>query len=92
MKTKPTPSSRSTVPQPTAEEPNEGSDAESSSSPASPPIVSDIADYNLAQDKIIYVWYVQIRGRAIKAEKERKKLQAIEAALTSHASSILKIC
>ena len=67
----------------TAEEPNEDSDAESSSLPASPPVVSNIAGYNLAQDKIIYVWDVQRlrRGRAINAEKERKKRLAIEAAL-----------
>ena len=67
----------------TAEGPNEDSDAESSSLPASPPFVSNIAGYNLAQDKIIYVWDVQRlrRGRAINAEKERKKRLAIEAAL-----------
>ena len=47
---------------------------------ASPPNVSNIAGYNLAQDKIIYVWDVQRRERAIKAEKERKKMLAKEAA------------
>ena len=57
-----------------------------------PPVMSDIAGYNLVKDKIIYVWDVQRRGRAIKAEKERKKLLGIEAALASRASSSLKIC
>ena len=55
-------------PQQTAEEPNEDSDTESSSLPASLPVVSNIAGYNLAQD--------------IKAEKERKKQLAMEAGLT----------
>ena len=49
--------------------------------------MSDIA----AQDRIIYVWDVQWCWRAIKAEKERKKRLAIEAALASRASSSLKI-
>ena len=43
--------------------------------------LANIARYNLAQDKIIYVWEVQRRRRAIKDEKERKKRLAIEAAL-----------
>ena len=60
--------------------------------PASPPIVSDIAGYDLIKDKIIYVWDVQRRWRATKAEKERKKQLAIEAALACSASSSLKIC
>ena len=62
--------------------------------PASPPVVSNIAGYNLAQDKIIYGWDVQRlrRGRAIKAEKEKKKQLAMEAGLASRASSSLKIC
>ena len=54
--------------------------------------MSYIAGYNLAKDKIIYVWDNQRRGRAIKAEKERKKLLGIEAALALRASSSLKIC
>ena len=54
--------------------------------------MSDIAGYNLVKDKIIYVWDVQRRRRAIKAEKERKKLLRIEAALATRASSSLKIC
>ena len=64
-------------PQQTAKEPNKArdSDAESSSLQALQPVVSNIAGYNLAQDKIIYGWDVQKlrRGLAIKAEKERKK-------------------
>ena len=69
-------------PEQTAEEPNEDSDAESSSSPASPPVVSNIAGYNLVRAKITSVWDVQRRWRAMKTEKERKKWLAIEAALT----------
>ena len=76
-------------PQQTAEEPNEDSDA-------SQPVVSNIAGYNLAQDKIIFGWDVQrLRcRRAIKAEKERnlKKQLAMEAGLASRAGSSLKIC
>ena len=49
------------------------------------PVVSDIAGYNLVKDKIIYVWDFQRSGRAIKAEKERKKRLAIEFALASRA-------
>ena len=49
--------------------------------------MSDIA----AQDRIIYVWDVQWYWRAIIAEKERKKLLEIEAALASRARSSLKI-
>ena len=62
--------------------------------PALPPVVSNIAGYNLAQDKIIYVWDVPRlrRGQTIKAEKERKKWLAIEAAFALQASSSLKIC
>ena len=59
---------------------------------ASPPVVSDIAGYNLVKDMIIYVRDVQRRRRAIKAEKERKKRLAIEAAPASRAGSSLKIC
>ena len=82
------------TPQQTAEEPNEDSDAESLSLLASQPVVSIIAGYNLAQDKIIYCWDVQRlrRWRAIKAEKEKKKQLAMEAGLASRASSSLKIC
>ena len=54
--------------------------------------MSDIAGYNLVKDKIIYIWDVQRRWQAIKAEKESKKQLVIEAALASRASSILKIC
>ena len=54
--------------------------------------LSNIAGYNLAQDKIIYVWDVQRRERAIKAEKERKKQLTKEAALPSRAHSSLKLC
>ena len=81
-------------PQQTAKEPNEDSDAEPSSLQALPPVVSNIAGYNLAQDKIIYGWDVQRlrRGLAIKAEKEKKKQLAMEAGLASRASSSLKIC
>ena len=75
--------------QQTAEEPNEDSDAESSSQ-ASPPVVSDIAGYAattpLRWRPTTGVFRgvdcrVQRRGWAIKAEKERKKRLAIEAAL-----------
>ena len=54
--------------------------------------LSNIAGYNLAQDKIIYVWDVQRREHAIKAEKERKKQLTKEAALPSRAHSSLKLC
>ena len=54
--------------------------------------LSNIAGYNLAQDKIIYVWDVQKRERAIKAEKERKNQLAKEAALATCASSNLLNC
>ena len=96
LKTKLTPSSRLHSRQ---QKSNKDSDAEPSSLPASLPVVSNIAGYNLVQDKIIYVWDGQRlrRWRATKAEKERKKLLAIEAALASNvsrssASSSLKIC
>ena len=96
LKTKLTPSSRLHSRQ---QKSNKDSDAEPSSLPASLPVVSNIAGYNLVQDKIIYVWDGQrLRSwRATKAEKERKKLLAIEAALASNvsrssASSSLKIC
>ena len=58
--------------------------------PAAEIISSNIAGYNLVQDKIIYFWDVQRREQAIKAEKERKKQLVKEAALASRASSILK--
>ena len=69
LKTKPTPASRR-QPKSGVQEPNKDSDAESSSLQAVPPVVS-----NIAGDKIIYGWDVQRlrRGRAIKAEKEKKK-------------------
>ena len=59
--------------------------------------MSNIAGYNLAQEKVIYSWVVQTlqrlrRGRAIKAEKEKKKQLAMEAGLASHAHSSLKLC
>ena len=56
--------------------------------------MSNIAGYNLAQEKVIYGWVVQrLRlGRAIKAEKEKKKQLAMEAGLASHAHSSLKLC
>ena len=54
--------------------------------------MSYIAGHNLVKDKIIYVWDVQRRGLAIKAEKERKKQLVIEAAFALLASSSLKIC
>ena len=53
--------------------------------------LSNIAGYNLAQDKIIYVWDVQRRERAIKDEKERKKQLTKEAALPSCAHCSLKL-
>ena len=64
-------------PQHPAEEPDEYSDAESSSSPASPPeesppVVSNIAGYNLDQYKIIYVSDVQRRELAIRAQNEEE--------------------
>ena len=62
---------------------NKDSDAESSLSPASPPVVPNIACYNLAQDKIIYICDVQRRWLAIKAKQERKKRLAIVAALAA---------
>ena len=88
----PTPLSRLHSRQPKSQTRTVDSDAESSLSPASPPVVSDIAGYNLVKDKITYVWDVQRHGQAIKAEKERKKRLAIEAGLASLASSSLKIC
>ena len=65
--------------------------------PASPPVVSNIPGYNLAQEKVLYGWDVQRlrRGRAIKAEKEKKKRLAMDAGLSGlalRASSSLKIC
>ena len=65
------------------QKPDKYSDAESSSSPASSPVVSNIAGYNLAQYKIINVWDVQRSEQAIKAEKKREKQLAIKAALAS---------
>ena len=61
---------------------------------ASPPVVSNIPGYNLAQEKVRFGWDVerQRRGRAIKAEKEKKKQLAMDAGLASRASSSLKIC
>ena len=56
-----------------------------------PPVVSDIVGYNLVNDKIIYIWDVQRRGRAIKVKKETKKQLGIEAAPASRASGSLKI-
>ena len=53
--------------------------------------LSNIDGYNLAQDKIIYIWDVQRRERAIKAEKERKKQLTKEAALPSRAHRSLKL-
>ena len=53
--------------------------------------LSNIAGYNLAQDKIMYIWDVQRRGQAIKAENERKKRLEIEAALASRVSRSKKI-
>ena len=47
--------------------------------------LSNIAGYNLAQDKIIYLWDVQRREQTIEAEKVRKKQLAKEAALASRA-------
>ena len=47
------------------EKPDKYSDAESSSSQALQPVVSNVAGYNLAQDKIIYIWDVQRRKWAI---------------------------
>ena len=93
LKTKPIPASRR-QPKSGVQEPNEDSDAESSSLPASPPVVSNIPGYNLAQEKVIYGWDVQRlrRGRAIKAEKEKKKQLAMEAGLASRAHSSLKLC
>ena len=53
--------------------------------------LSTIAGYNLAQDKIIYVWDVQRRECAVNAEQERKKQLTKEAALPSRAQHSLKI-
>ena len=77
----------------TAKEPNEDSDTESLSSQASPPVLSNIAGYNLAKDNITHVLDVQkLRlWQAIKAEKERKKLLAIEAALRSEPAAVWRI-
>ena len=51
----------------------------------------NIAGYNLAQDKIIYLWDIQRREQTIEAEKERKKQLEKEAALTSLASCCLNL-
>ena len=77
----------------TAKEPNEDSDTESLSSQASPPVLSNIAGYNLAKDNITHVLDVQkLRlWQAIKAEKERKKLPAIEAALRIKPAAVWRI-
>ena len=53
--------------------------------------LSNIAGYNLAQDKIIYLWDVQRREQRIGAEKERKKQLAKEAALASRARRSLNM-
>ena len=53
--------------------------------------LSKIAGYNLAQDKIIYLWDVQRREQRIGAEKERKKQLAKEAALASRARRSLNM-
>ena len=42
--------------------------------------MSNIAGYDLARDKIIYLWDCQGRGPVIEAYKERKKKLAKEAA------------
>ena len=53
--------------------------------------LSNIAGYNLAQDKIIYLWDVQRREQTIEAEKVRKKQLAKEAVLASRASNSLNL-
>ena len=53
--------------------------------------LSNIAGYDLAQDKIIYLWDVQRRKRTIEAEKEKKRQQVKEAALASNARRSLNI-
>ena len=45
--------------------------------------LSNIACCNLAQDKIIFIWVALRRKRTIRAEKDRKKQLAKEAALAS---------
>ena len=47
--------------------------------------LSNISGYDLAQDKIIYLWDVQRRERASQVEKERKKQLAKEASAASRA-------
>ena len=61
----------------TAKEPNEDSDAESLSSQASPPVVSNIAGYNLAKDKIILFWMFRSwgSGRQSKLRKRGRNCQ-----------------
>ena len=46
-------------------------------------VLSNFAGYHLVQDKIIYIWDVQRREHAVKAEKEKNKQQTKEAALWS---------
>ena len=55
--------------------------------------LSNIAGYNLALDKIIYLWDVQRREHRIEAEtrKEREKQLAKEAALASRARHSLNL-
>ena len=54
-------------------------------------VLSNIAGYYLAQDKIIYLWDVQRRTRTIEAEKEKKRQQVKEAALASNTRCSLNI-
>ena len=53
--------------------------------------LSNIADYDLAQDKIIYLWDVQRHKRTIEAEKEKKRQQVKEAEHASNARHSLNI-
>ena len=55
-------------------------------------LLSNIAGYKLAQNKIMYVWDVQRCERAITAEKERKNQLEKEAALLcSTAARFIKL-
>ena len=54
--------------------------------------LSNIAGYDLAQDKIIYLWDVQgVRGRLKQRKKENKRQQVKVAALASNAWRNLNI-
>ena len=52
--------------------------------------LSNIAGYDLAQDKFIYFWDVQRRKRTIEAKKKKKRQLAKDAVLASNARRSLK--